>query len=153
MLQNFAKELMNRAHEVTAIVNTPITDFNSPNYTEVLINPPYDISKIRKISNFTYSKMLNKLISISLEVSQQEAIDSTDATDFEKLRHYEKWATKCSEHGLTTSNVQKIIHSEDLHFDLVIDGNFFHESWLMFAHKFNAPIVSICNYGIKLKSM
>lgn len=52
-LQNFAKELMNRGHEVTAIVNTPIRDFHSPNYTEVLINPRYDQSKIRKIQNLT----------------------------------------------------------------------------------------------------
>lgn len=94
---------------------------------------------------------MNKMISISVKVTQQEAIDATDATEFERVRHYEKWSTKCSEHGLTTSNVQKIIHSEDLHFDLVIDGNFFHESWLMFAHKFDAPIVSICNYEITLK--
>lgn len=44
---------MNRGHEVTAIVNTPIRDFHSPNYTEVLINPRYDQSKIRKIQNLT----------------------------------------------------------------------------------------------------
>lgn len=79
-------------------------------------------------------------------VTQQEAIDGADESDFERIRSYDKFATRSSEHGLTTSNVQKIIHSQHLHFDLVIDGNFFHESWLMFAYKFNAPVVSICKY-------
>lgn len=55
MLQNLAKELMNRGHELTAIVNYPISNFQSPNYTEVLIDPPLDASKIRKSINLTCS--------------------------------------------------------------------------------------------------
>lgn len=46
LLQNFVKALVDRGHEVTAIVNKKITDFNSPNYTEVLIDPPYDLTKV-----------------------------------------------------------------------------------------------------------
>lgn len=48
LLQNFVKELINRGHEVTAIVNAPINNFKSPNYTEILINPPFDLSTICK---------------------------------------------------------------------------------------------------------
>lgn len=46
LLQNYVKELLNRGHEVTAIVNTKISNFNSPNYTEVLIDPPHDLSNV-----------------------------------------------------------------------------------------------------------
>lgn len=48
LLQNFAKELVNRGHEVTAVVNKPIANFKSSNYTEILINPPFDFSTICK---------------------------------------------------------------------------------------------------------
>lgn len=43
-------------------------------------------------------------------------------------------------------NVQKLIHSTDQHFDVVINEEFFADSWLMFAHKFKAPIITICEY-------
>lgn len=66
-----------------------------------------------------------------------------DQNDFEKIRACEQLSTPSSEHGLKHPNVQKIIHSKDLHFDLVVTEDFWHESWLMFAYKFNAPIVTI----------
>lgn len=50
------------------------------------------------------------------------------------------------EHGLNNTNVQKFIHRNDLHFDLIINEEIYHDSWLMFGHKFNAPIVTICEY-------
>lgn len=75
----------------------------------------------------------------------------TDDTDFEKVRAYDAFVKDTSEHGLKAETVQKIIHSKDLHFDLVINADFFHESWLMFAHKFNAPIVTICKFKIQPK--
>lgn len=48
-----------------------------------------------------------------------------------------------SDFGFQSANVQRFIHRNDLHFDLVINEEFFHDSWLMFAHKFNAPIITI----------
>lgn len=48
VLQSFAKELLNRGHEVTAIVNSRINNFTSPNYTEILIDPPFDLDAICK---------------------------------------------------------------------------------------------------------
>lgn len=84
-------------------------------------------------------------------MSQQEALSITDQSDFERVRSYFKYVATSAEHGLTTANVQKIIHSNDLHFDLVINGDFFHESWLMFAHKFNAPMIAICKFNLNQK--
>lgn len=74
----------------------------------------------------------------------KDAYDKSDINFFQKVASYEELCTPSSEHGLNVSNVQKIIHSNDLHFDLVINEDMFHESWLMFGYKFNAPIITIC---------
>lgn len=37
---------------------------------------------------------------------------------------------------------------KDLHFDLVIHEEVFHDSFLIFGHRFQAPVVSICPLGI-----
>lgn len=49
-----------------------------------------------------------------------------------------------SEHRLRDKNVQRFLHRDDLQFDIIISEQFFQESWLLFAHKFNAPILTIC---------
>lgn len=77
----------------------------------------------------------------------RDAFEQTETNYFVKAASYEILCTPSSEHGLNVTNVQKIIHSKDLHFDLVINEDMFHESWLMFAHKFHAPIITICTYG------
>lgn len=51
-------------------------------------------------------------------------------------------------HNFETENVQKFIHSTGLHFDVIVNEEFFADSWLMLAHKFKAPIVTICPFGI-----
>lgn len=68
----------------------------------------------------------------------------SDNSYFQKVTFYEALCTPTSDHGLNVSNVQKLIHSKNQHFDLVINEDMFHEAWLMFAHKFNAPIITIC---------
>lgn len=45
LLQNFVKELVNRGHVVTSVVSKPISNFNSSNYIEILIDPPFDLDK------------------------------------------------------------------------------------------------------------
>lgn len=74
----------------------------------------------------------------------QDHYTHSDQNDFQKIMSYHTICKPSSEQGLNNSNVQKIINSKNLHFDLVINEDMFHESWLMFAHKFNAPIVTIC---------
>lgn len=51
-----------------------------------------------------------------------------------------------NQHAFENPNVQKLIHSTDLHYDVVINEEFFADSFLMFAHKFKAPIITICEY-------
>lgn len=77
-------------------------------------------------------------------VSLKSAYNMGAQNEMEKIATFERVCRPSSEYGLNDSNVQKIIHSTDLHFDLVINEDFFHESWLMFGYKFNAPLVTIC---------
>ena len=42
------------------------------------------------------------------------------------------------------ANVQKFLHSTNFQFDVIINEDFFGESFLMFAHKYKAPIITIC---------
>jgi len=51
------------------------------------------------------------------------------------------------DHVLQQDNIQKLIHSKDLHFDLVVVEAFINECFLGFAHKFNAPIIQTCTHG------
>jgi glucuronosyltransferase len=48
---------------------------------------------------------------------------------------------------LQQDSVQKLIHSADLHFDVVMVETFVNECFLGFAHKFKATIVQVCAYG------
>jgi glucuronosyltransferase len=43
--------------------------------------------------------------------------------------------------------VQKLIHSHDQHFDVIIMEAFYLDCFLGFAHKFTAPVVQVCAFG------
>lgn len=47
-MQNFIKELLTRGHEVTCITSIKLTEPKYENYTEILIDPPYDMQNISK---------------------------------------------------------------------------------------------------------
>lgn len=52
-----------------------------------------------------------------------------------------------TEHAFKDRNVQAFLQRNDLKFDLVILEQFFHDSWLLFAHKYQAPVVTIATLG------
>lgn len=54
---------------------------------------------------------------------------------------------KSTEHALKDKNVAALINQADLQFDVVILEQFFHDSFLPFAKKFNAPILTIATLG------
>lgn len=68
-------------------------------------------------------------------------------SNIETLFMYWDFGIETSKHGLETKNIQNFIKRDDLEFDLILAEQFFQESWLMFAHKFKAPIVTISTYG------
>jgi glucuronosyltransferase len=48
---------------------------------------------------------------------------------------------------LQEEDVQELIHSTDLHFDLIIIEAFLNECFLGFVHKFKAPLIRICAFA------
>jgi hypothetical protein len=50
-------------------------------------------------------------------------------------------------HILQEESVQKLIHSTDHHFDVVVVEAFSNECFLGFAHKFKAILIQVCTYG------
>lgn len=62
---------------------------------------------------------------------------------FESISLMWKVGLLTTEHAFEDKGVSKLIERDDLKFDLVILEQFFHESWLLFAHKYKVPIVTI----------
>lgn len=44
-MKHFAVELLNRGHELTCVTNKPLTGHNSSKYTEILIDPTFNLSE------------------------------------------------------------------------------------------------------------
>lgn len=82
-----------------------------------------------------------------LSVPKEDIYGLGDQSDFGKVRDYELVSTPSSEHGLKDPKVQALIHSTNLAFDLVINEDFYHDSWLMFGYKFKVPTITICEYA------
>lgn len=52
-------------------------------------------------------------------------------------------------HTLSDNKVKELIHRTDLHFDIVVSEEIYHDAYLMFGHKFKAPVVTICGFDIE----
>lgn len=126
MLKHFIRELTERGNEVTCITSFKFGD-PIQNYTEVLIDPAYPIREKFPLSTIFETKSYSN--------------------DFNNLFLYWRMGLETSRFGLENVHVQKFLKRDDLQFDLVVSEQFFQESWLMFAHKYNAPIVTISTYG------
>lgn len=79
---------------------------------------------------------------IDLE-SQEEVIKTATKSPFVSIFEYGEFCYMSAEYALSNVNVQTFLKRNDLQFDLVINEEFFHDSFLMFAHKYNAPIITI----------
>lgn len=75
------------------------------------------------------------------------------STDIFKLSELTFWQTKelyrivgyvTSEHALKHPDVQRLLHADNLHYDLILTEQYYQDALLLFAHKFQAPMVSIC---------
>lgn len=79
---------------------------------------------------------------IDLE-SQEEVIRTAEKSPFVTVFEYGEFCSMSADYALSSKNVQAFMKRSDLKFDLIINEEFFHDSFLMFAHKYNAPIVTI----------
>lgn len=63
---------------------------------------------------------------------------------FKGIDDMKYYPTMWNTYSLENVNVQKFIKSTGLHFDIIVVEEFFIDSFFMFAHKYKAPIVTIC---------
>uniref|UniRef100_A0A2M4CHZ1 UDP-glucuronosyltransferase n=1 Tax=Anopheles darlingi TaxID=43151 RepID=A0A2M4CHZ1_ANODA len=127
MISAILEELLARGHEVTVITNyarkTP-----HPNYTEIVISPIYDFwgksVKVDSLYDLTeisiHSMLMNFLYPLGLETA---------------------------EYAFTRDNVMHFLRHDNTKFDLLLAEQFYQESYLMLAHKYKVPIVSIGTFG------
>lgn len=58
-----------------------------------------------------------------------------------------------ADHAMSSKAVQDFTRQKDLHFDLIIHFEVFHNSFLIFGHLFKAPVVSICKFVYDFSSL
>lgn len=80
-------------------------------------------------------------------VSIKDLFAMGQSSNYDKINMYYWMGLESTEWCLKNPKIQEFINREDLHFDLIFAEQFFQESMLMFAHKFDAPIVTLSTYG------
>lgn len=145
-IEHFVKELLSRGHEVTAITNFPAKEAHR-NYTEILIDPPYDIPYYCKLAAYEIHhtpQTLTKRVTSLLSVPVSDIYDSKYNSDLNNLFLYWRVGISTTQYALENENVQQFIEQDDTDFDVIISEQFYQEAFLMFAHKYRAPIVTLC---------
>ncbi|KXJ80316.1 hypothetical protein RP20_CCG025547 [Aedes albopictus] len=123
MIDAILNGLLDRGHQVTCIANYPLSRKHE-NYTELRVAPIYDFWK-----NSVKVESLYDLTEISIHRMLMDFLYSL--------------GLETAQHGFTRENVRDFIRNDDSHFDLILAEQFYQEAYLMFAHKYKAPIVSV----------
>jgi glucuronosyltransferase len=140
----YSLNILARGHHVTAITTFEY-EHKSENLTEILIKPmflsPNEQDNFRFASNCSVT---GRYSAAAIEAMYSGSIGGL---------YVHKLALDFSEWGLKDPKVQQFINRDDLYFDLILMELIFQESWLMFAHKFKAPIVGMSKYLLNMKSL
>ncbi|KFB51605.1 AGAP007374-PA-like protein [Anopheles sinensis] len=127
MISAILEGLLERGHELTVITNYPRKQPH-PNYTEIVIAPVYDFwgksVKVDSLYDLTEISIHHMLMGFLYPLGLETA-----------------------EYAYTRENVANFIRNDTGHFDLLLAEQFYQESYLMLAHKYNVPIVTIGTFG------
>lgn len=55
-MASFVRALLDRGHHVTFLTGTSMEHLNLANYTEILVDPPFDFEKQRQFLNLNFLK-------------------------------------------------------------------------------------------------
>lgn len=83
------------------------------------------------------------------KVAVEKLIKQAEKSPFAALNEMIELFSFSANYSLASKNVHDLINRYDLHFDVVINEEFFHDSFSMFGHRFNAPVVTICKQNIQ----
>lgn len=114
---------------------------NTPNFWSILL------WICRQIVSFLLLLILGIFTEIkSFLGSQDDMLNNFGGSAFGTLTMLSFFPKAFNDYNLQSKAVQKLIHSKDLHFDVIVMEDFFSESFLAFAHKFNCAVVKICEF-------
>lgn len=127
MIDAILNELLDRGHEVTCIANFALSRRHE-NYTEIRIAPIYDfwkesvkVDSIFELTDISIHRMLvDFMYSLGLETT---------------------------EHAFRRDNVGEFLRNDKSRFDLILAEQFYQEAFLMLAHKYQAPVVTVGTFG------
>ncbi|XP_055531216.1 UDP-glycosyltransferase UGT5-like [Wyeomyia smithii] len=128
MIDAIINELLDRGHQVTCIANYPLSRGQHENYTDIRIAPIYDfwkksvrVESLYDLTEISIHRMLvDFLYSLGLETAA---------------------------YGFTRDNVRDFIVNDHSRFDLLLAEQFYQEAYLMLAHKYKVPIVTVGTFG------
>lgn len=84
-------------------------------------------------------------------VPQEKMLKMGSNSNFKSVWDRAHIRPRINGYDMQSESVQKLIHSTNLHFDVIINEEFFADSFLMFAHKFKSPIVTICKCDLQFR--
>uniref|UniRef100_A0A182NI27 UDP-glucuronosyltransferase n=1 Tax=Anopheles dirus TaxID=7168 RepID=A0A182NI27_9DIPT len=127
MISSILEELLDRGHEVTVITNYARKEPH-PNLTEIVIAPIYDF----------WAK----------SVKVDSLFDLTEISIHQMLMGFlYPMGIQTAEYAFTRDNVMDFLRNDNSQFDLLLAEQFYQEAYLMLAHKYKIPIVSIGTFG------
>lgn len=146
-MSEFVKALIDRGHEVTFLTIFSLNHLNLKNYTEISINIPIYPDTESKFY-FPLKKIiknLSKQFGFRLG-SQSEWLQKLSPYLFIVLHQLNSLSIEVNEKVFENTNFQKFIASTEHTFDVILSEDFFSDAYLMFAHKFQAPVVTVCMF-------
>lgn len=84
------------------------------------------------------------------KVSAENLFVHAEKSPFAVLNEMVEFFSFSANYCLANKNVRDLINRDDLHFDVIINEEFFHDSFSMFGHRFKAPVVTVCKRYIKI---
>lgn len=151
--QNFVDALLDRGHEVTCITSNTYIGSKPNNYTEVLVDPPFNYATSMGKHYFTFDECIKRKLLLDLLLccvigssSSSTLWKSLFQTVLGTITMFPVFSNLSSDYALRNDKVQEFIHNKNLTFDLVINHEVYHDSFLMFSHQYKAPLVTICKY-------
>lgn len=79
---------------------------------------------------------------------QEKFVDMGKSSVFSNIYDMKVFPHIWNKYAFENANVQKFIKSTGFHFEVIVAEDFFGDSFLMFSHKFKAPVVTICPFGV-----
>lgn len=145
------RALLDRGHEVTFLTSNTMANSKLSNYTEVLIDPPFDMSANSKYNFFFFMNLFILLLFVQrvILVKQNEFIEKSHNSVITNINILAWFPKMSNAHALENANVQKFIKSTEHQFDVIVAEDFYSDSFLMFAHKYKAPVVTIGMFSIQ----